>query len=346
MTNRRSDTTGGHQVDFDDSRTSALTQLWREVLGIEDIAPTDTFLELGGSSLQAIALLSLIQQRFAVRPTVADLIAAPTVAQLAARIDELGAESFNTRGSTTVPLRPRTIDNAVGPLFCIAGSGGSAWSFVPLTAALPSAIPVYAFHQRGLEHRAVPEWSMARFTRRILAEIRRIQPHGPYRLAGHSMGGVAAIEIARQLEIQGEQVELVILLDVTIPTSTSRHLSAAALPGPQENKRGLISRLRLYRQLLTAGIVRHPLGIQQEVFYELGLRMQNRHSLKPWSGRIISVNTRDTAHEEELRKTLLTGDPQFVLVEGDHMSVVREGPITTMIADLVTGEIGPGQLRA
>ena len=52
----------------------------------------------------------------------------------------------------------------------------------------------------------------------ILAEIRMVQPHGPYLLGGFSGGGITAFEIARQLTEAGETVERLIMLDTPLPT--------------------------------------------------------------------------------------------------------------------------------
>jgi thioesterase domain-containing protein len=46
-----------------------------------------------------------------------------------------------------------------------------------------------------------------------LEEIRRVQPAGPYRLGGWSLGGVVAFEMARQLRERREEVALLVLLD-------------------------------------------------------------------------------------------------------------------------------------
>jgi acetoacetyl-CoA synthetase len=48
---------------------------------------------------------------------------------------------------------------------------------------------------------------------RYIAEIRCLQPTGPYRLGGYSMGGLIAYEMARQLRAAGEAVELLALFD-------------------------------------------------------------------------------------------------------------------------------------
>ncbi len=50
-----------------------------------------------------------------------------------------------------------------------------------------------------------------------LAEIRRLQPEGPYYLGGHSAGGLVAFEMAWRLRAQGERVALVALFDTWAP---------------------------------------------------------------------------------------------------------------------------------
>src|SRR5206468_4134770 len=46
-----------------------------------------------------------------------------------------------------------------------------------------------------------------------LTDLRSVQPAGPYRLGGWSMGGAVAYEIARRLVAAGERVVLLALLD-------------------------------------------------------------------------------------------------------------------------------------
>jgi thioesterase domain-containing protein len=53
--------------------------------------------------------------------------------------------------------------------------------------------------------------------------IRMIQPHGPYRIVGHSYGGVVAYEMTRQLLEQGEDVEYLALIDSMTPAVIYQH---------------------------------------------------------------------------------------------------------------------------
>jgi thioesterase domain-containing protein len=54
-----------------------------------------------------------------------------------------------------------------------------------------------------------------------LAAVRQVQPTGPYRLGGWSLGGVVAFEMARQLLAAGERVDLVALIDPPPPNRTA-----------------------------------------------------------------------------------------------------------------------------
>ena len=53
-----------------------------------------------------------------------------------------------------------------------------------------------------------------------IAELRQIQPHGPYLLGGFSGGGLTAWEMSRQLRAAGEDVAIVVLLDTPMPMPT------------------------------------------------------------------------------------------------------------------------------
>jgi thioesterase domain-containing protein len=145
---------------------------------------------------------------------VAQLFAAPTVAALAAAIGENtfgdAAEDEDGTFETVLPLRP---DGSEEPLFCIHPGGGMGWCYAGLTRHLDPRTPLYAFQSRGLARPVQLPDSVEEIAADYLREIRRIQPSGPYRLAGWSFGGAVAHAIATSLRDQGEQVSLLALLD-------------------------------------------------------------------------------------------------------------------------------------
>ncbi|MCC6809187.1 MAG: amino acid adenylation domain-containing protein, partial [Deltaproteobacteria bacterium] len=64
-----------------------LAALWREVLGVEKVEATDSFLALGGDSLAALRLVARLRDRFGIVITMRRLIACRTFAEMAALLD-------------------------------------------------------------------------------------------------------------------------------------------------------------------------------------------------------------------------------------------------------------------
>jgi acyl carrier protein len=84
------DAQDGSKDAFVAPRTETETQLaaiWAEVLKREPVGVTDNFLALGGHSLLAIRVLGRISKTFGVRLPLRTLFDAPTIEQLAPRID-------------------------------------------------------------------------------------------------------------------------------------------------------------------------------------------------------------------------------------------------------------------
>jgi len=95
---------------------------------------------------------------------------------------------------------------------------------------LPPELPLYGIQARGLRDGADLPQDMTAMALDYLAQLRQIQPSGPYRLIGWSIGGMIAHHLACLLQQQGETVELLGLLDA-YPSDQWRHL-----PPPQEQE--------------------------------------------------------------------------------------------------------------
>ena len=187
-----------------------LTAVWTELLNpASPPRPHDNFFTQGGSSLALARLTTAIGDRCGVEVAVRDLYLAPTLGAMANLIDERAADRSPapvTGQSTPLPLRT---GGCRPPLFLVHAIGGSAASYLPLVELLDPAQPVYAF-----EASDVPAGSTIRsIAAEYLTELRAVQPHGPYRLAGWSVGGVIAQQLAVDLRSAGADVGLLALLD-------------------------------------------------------------------------------------------------------------------------------------
>jgi thioesterase domain-containing protein/acyl carrier protein len=184
-----------------------LAQIFARVLNIQRVGITDDFFDLGGHSLKAVSLAFAIERECGKVFPLATLFRAPTVQQLAAAL----RDHEPVEESQIVIIQNGSADHL--PLFCFPGAGGHSFNFRALVGHMDSDLPIYGFNLRGLDGRGRPLTSVEEIAREFLADVRRIQPSGPYHLVGYSFGGWIAIEMARQLRGAGENVAALVLID-------------------------------------------------------------------------------------------------------------------------------------
>ncbi|WP_407555998.1 amino acid adenylation domain-containing protein [Streptomyces sp. Pv4-95] len=192
-------------------REEALTRLFAEVLGLESAGPDDAFFDLGGTSLLAVRLVARVREEFGAELTIGSLFEAPTPAALADRLDGSGPASGDAL-DVVLPLRAGT-GNEQPTLFTFHPAGGMAWCYAGLAARLGPDQPVHGVQARGLVRDEPLPRALEEQAADYVRHLRTVQAHGPYRLLGWSVGGVLAHTVAVRLQEEGEEVELLALLD-------------------------------------------------------------------------------------------------------------------------------------
>lgn len=109
------------------------------------------------------------------------------------------------------------------PLLLFHPGGGDTLVYRQLVDQLEPDLPVYGFDRLD----EIPE--ITDRVERYLPLLREIQPTGPYRLAGWSFGGALAYEMASRLVADGEQVELVAMIDTLLPMPLPEGMDEAAM---------------------------------------------------------------------------------------------------------------------
>ncbi|MED7949604.1 non-ribosomal peptide synthetase [Streptomyces sp. BE303] len=194
-----------------DAREALLCELFAEVLGLPEVGVDDNFFELGGHSLLAMRLAGRIRAELNTPVQVATLMAAPTVAGAAAR---LGTDARRDALRTLLPLREK---GALPPLFCVHPASGFSWQYAGLLRHLDRERPLYGLQSPGLRGELPKVEDVRGLAELYLAEVRAVQPHGPYHLLGYSFGGTVAHTMAALLQEGGEEVALLGLLDAYPP---------------------------------------------------------------------------------------------------------------------------------
>ncbi len=207
-----------------------VAKLWKDELNISAVGVFDNFFERGGHSLKAVSLINRLQGEFKVSLPLRTLFDHQTIDSLSRIIRERcqNASPLSQPTGGLVPLQagnPSTL-----PLFLVHPHGGTVFCYQALAAALGDQVTVFGIQCRGLEEGEKPLASIPDMAAEYIKDIRVAQPEGPYQIAGWSLGGPIAFEVARQLESAGSRVQLLGIFDSAIPSSSGKSLEQLLPP--------------------------------------------------------------------------------------------------------------------
>jgi thioesterase domain-containing protein len=164
--------------------------------------------------LLATRLISRIRATLGVEIAIRTLFEAPTVEALQKHI--LGVGPTHSALEALLPLRTRG-DRA--PLFFIHPAVGLSWCYAALLPHIPTNYPIYGLQARtitqasGASQPAGVPGTIAGIAEEYLAQIRIVQPTGPYHLIGWSFGALVAHAIATRLQADREAIAVLALID-------------------------------------------------------------------------------------------------------------------------------------
>ncbi len=209
-----------------------LVGFWEELLGVDQVGVQDSFFDLGGHSLIAVRLFAMVKKAYQAEFPISVLFEAPTVEACAELIKEAigftedgAAESAPSkkapkrRYTHLVPMHPgvgghtTSDDTERPPFFLVAGMFGNVLNLRHLAHLLGTDRPFYGLQAKGLYGGDAPHETFEEMATAYIAEMRTVQAKGPYFVGGFSGGGYTALEIARQLRAEGEEVPMLVMLD-------------------------------------------------------------------------------------------------------------------------------------
>jgi amino acid adenylation domain-containing protein len=192
-----------------------LVGIWSSILKIEKIGIMDDFFEIGGHSMIAVTLIIKIEKEFGIRLPLATLFEQSNIQKLA-KVIENGITPDKWR--SLVPLSP---GGSKKPLFLVHGLGLNVLLYTTIINHLDPEQPVYGLQAKGLNGIDEPLGTIEEIASYYISEIMTIDREGPYQLAGYSLGGNIAYEMARQLKERGKKVSFIGLLDAVAEDSVN-----------------------------------------------------------------------------------------------------------------------------
>ncbi|HEY0783841.1 MAG TPA: amino acid adenylation domain-containing protein, partial [Thermoanaerobaculia bacterium] len=333
-----------------------LARLFEEVLETAPVSVAASFFELGGHSLLAVRLMARIKAELGRDLPLSVLFEAATVEGLAALLRREGGTDDRRLlvGITTTGARP--------PLFFVHPVGGSVLCYADLARRLGPEQPFYGLQAPD----AAARWTLEEMADAYLAELRAVQPQGPYRLGGWSMGGVVAYEMARRLVAAGERVERLALVDAAVPGTGGEPLDAddavlaswfardlGGLTGidlevSPDELRGLdasaqaellLARAQaahvLPRDLTTADLLAHLAVFLRNYAALLGYRPQ------PYAGELLLLNAAEGEGDLAAAWRQVAASVDALRVPGNHYTMVRP-PCVEALAERLAAHLSGG----
>jgi amino acid adenylation domain-containing protein len=197
---------------------SRLTTIWKEVLALKSVGPSDDFSSLGGNPQLVASLCQRISTEFGQKITIADIDGSPTIRRQA----ELMWGRVGTKHSLpsgVVALRPGGTRNRIFWMHYLGAR---------LASAIKDDQPFFSVSLTAHDVELLGEApGLKTIATHLLQKLRATQPAGPYILGGYCVGGVLAYEIACQLQAAAEEVRLLVMVDPPNPSCNATRSTIA-----------------------------------------------------------------------------------------------------------------------
>ncbi|SES33281.1 polyketide synthase PksN/rhizoxin biosynthesis, polyketide synthase RhiD [Lentzea xinjiangensis] len=188
-----------------------VTALLADVLDL-DPAELELDVPLRRHGFDSIFMAQFLSQ---LKKHVDDTLSLDVIAECETLRDVLDAVGATAAPVVEVQDHPELIQMNRGregrPVFWIHHGNGGVESYRPL--ADRSGRPFYGIQPRGWAGSGEILGGQVPMARHYASLIRAVQPEGPYDIGGFSLGGLLAYEVVRQLQLQGAQVNTLVMLD-------------------------------------------------------------------------------------------------------------------------------------
>lgn len=194
-------------------------EIWSEVLGIEKgyVGIHSDFFELGGHSLNLTTMVSMVKARLDIRIPLVEVFRTPTIKEIVEYIhsQETGLEILTEGDDNLVLLRREA--NPEGHLFLIHAGSGDVEGYIELCKRSSHKFSFWGIRADKIEHYTPREVRIEDLAAKYVKKIKKIQPRGPYHIAGWCIGGTIAFEMVKQLEQMGEEIMFFAIINAIAP---------------------------------------------------------------------------------------------------------------------------------
>jgi thioesterase domain-containing protein/acyl carrier protein len=213
-------------VEPRDEIEKCIREIWQEVLDLERIGVFDNFFEIGGHSLNATVMIAKLRREFNFSLPLTEIFSSPTISQVAKYIRSAAAEPGVERiaEENLVLLKKGYLPDS--HLFLIHGGIGSVEIFTEFCNLLSPHWNCWGYQADRLENYMPKTITIEAVGQKYLEKMKKVQPHGPYHIAGWCIGGTIAFEIVRRLEQLEEGIGFLGIISAPPPAPEKARITA------------------------------------------------------------------------------------------------------------------------
>lgn len=256
--------------------------------------------------------------------------------------------------SALVPIQAQ---GSQPPFFCVHGVGGNVLNYSVFPQYLGPDQPIYGLQSTGLDGLTPPLDDVVAMASLYNRQVRAVQPRGPYYLGGGSMGGMVALEMARQLKAEGEAIGLLVLFDTIGPniirtgqlpaakregwhglvTEMTRRNPLRVVTSRVRTKLNRFRRFRTCRACLRRG---EPIPVQHRLWYieETNYKAMYAYPYPHYDGEIVLIRghvVQDGSYLSDPMRgwTGLADSIRIHAVDGDHETLIEQPALGEVLRD-------------
>jgi amino acid adenylation domain-containing protein len=341
-----------------------MVNIWKEVLGTNNISIDDNFFEIGGHSILAVVVFSKIHRVFGINLPLATLFKTPTVEELTEIIEKKAKDIYRNdilpvgedlEWRHLVAIQP---NGKRPPLFCMHAVGGNVLNYHVFIPVLGEDQPIYGLQSRGVDGMSKQYSDIESMAVHYIKEIRKIKECGPYYLCGASMGGNIALEVAQQLKKDNEEISFLALFDTPGPgflepnesvidndftlgkvrSFFNHHLPKLRKLSPKEQFSYLMNKIKFRisnkLKLIICGLfcfVNHPVPHKLRYWYveQMNLKPAYKYKAKQYNGKITLFTDSTGSSKKEYNPTkgweaVIKGEIEVIEIPANHNEFVEE----------------------
>lgn len=185
-----------------------IINIWQEVLGIEGIGVDHNFFDIGGNSINIIKVIAKISKQMGIQVSIGELFQWPTAREIA---HNLFIESPLKGLECMIQLNKPT--EGKKNIFILHTWEGIVYQYKEIAKRLEGEYNVYGIQAKGVMKPAQLPATPEEMILEYIAEIKAIQPEGPYILAGYCYGNWILYKMVLMLEDQDVPIDRMIQID-------------------------------------------------------------------------------------------------------------------------------------